>query len=161
MEARICGFKRGRGTIDTKHCVVESSLAELEQIIGKRVFWRSAKGRTIKGRVLKRHGRKAYLCRFERAIPADAVGEKIGIGRPMPEKAAKVLVEEKPEKVPAKPKTAKTKKEILKKKAKEKPKKAAKAPAKKASPAKKKEKAAKTKTSKKASAKKKAPKKKK
>lgn len=161
VEGRICGFRRSRRSVDTRFCIVESREAALEQIIGKKVFWKSAKGRLFRGRVLKQHGREAFLCRFERAIPADALGATIAIGRIIPaekpkkaakpkkEKAAKAK-EEKPKKVAKKPvkKAKATKKKAKPKKktkaapkkavAKKPMKKAAKAAKKKAKPAKKK-----------------------
>ncbi len=155
MEAKITGFKGGRRTAYTDHPIIECTEGKSSELIGKKIFWKTATGKTISGRIVKPHGRAAYLTRFARSLPGDIIGDTVLFGSPAQK------IKQKPKKAKAKPvtpKKAEKKTSPPKKAAKKKAKQVTpKKPVKKKSPAKKvAEKKAKTVTPKKAAEKRKA-----
>ncbi len=117
MEAKITGFKGGRRTAYTDHPIIECTEGKSSELIGKKIFWKTATGKTISGRIVQPHGKTAYLTRFVRNLPGNTVGDTIIFGSPAqkikqkPKKAkAKLVTPKKAEKKEVKPKKTVTKK---------------------------------------------------
>ncbi len=101
MEAKITGFKGGRRTAYTDHPIIECTEGKSSELIGKKIFWTTATGKTISGRIVKPHGKVAYLTRFDRSLPGNTVGDTVLFGSPAQK------IKQKPKKVKAKPVTPK------------------------------------------------------
>ncbi len=127
MEAKITGFKGGRRTAYTDHPIIECTEGKSSELIGKKIFWKTATGKTISGRIVKPHGKTAYLTRFARNLPGNIIGDTVLFGSPAQK------IKQKPKKTKAKA----TAKPVTPKKAEKKevkPKKAVKKKAKTAAP---------------------------
>jgi large subunit ribosomal protein L35Ae len=84
MKAVLLNYRRGRHTQTTNQFLVEvegcDTKAMASQFIGKRVVWRSPKGKEIFGRITQIHGTKGILrARFLRGLPGDALGKGVEI----------------------------------------------------------------------------------
>lgn len=84
MKATLLNYRRGRHTQTTNQFLVEiegcETRAMASQFIGKRVVWRSPKGKEIFGRITQTHGTRGVLrARFSRGLPGDALGKKVEI----------------------------------------------------------------------------------
>ncbi|MFQ5975106.1 MAG: hypothetical protein ACE5J5_02145 [Candidatus Hydrothermarchaeales archaeon] len=130
MEARITGFKGGRRTSYSNHPIIECVEGDPSELIGKKVFWKTRTEKAIAGRVLKPHGKMAYLTKFDRGLPGNAVGDMVVVGR-LSQKIKKKPKKSKPKAKPVKAKKLEKKKvkpkKVAKSKKKTKPKKKGKA----------------------------------
>ncbi|MEE8358867.1 MAG: 50S ribosomal protein L35ae [Candidatus Hydrothermarchaeales archaeon] len=110
MEARITGFKRGRGISYAHHPIIECTDGKPHELIGKKIFWKTRTGKTITGKVLKPHGKTGLLTKFDKGLPGDAVGDAVVLKRPTPPK-----IKKKPQKTKPATKAVKSKKSEKKK----------------------------------------------
>lgn len=76
MNAKIVGFKGSRRETYNNYAVIETSTKNIENLIGKKVIWKTETGKTIAGKILRTHG-KRLLARFERGLPGNAVGREV------------------------------------------------------------------------------------
>ncbi len=110
MEAKITGFKRGRGISYTDHPIIECTDGKPHELIGKKIFWKTRTGKTITGKVLKSHGKTHLMTKFDKGLPGDAVGDAVVLKRPTPPKIKKKTQKTKPIAKVVKPKKSEKKK---------------------------------------------------
>ncbi len=115
MEARITGFKRGRGISYAHHPIIECTEGTPHELIGKKIFWKTRTGKTITGKVLKPHGKTGLLTKFDKGLPGDAVGDPVVLKKPTPPKIKKKPKKTKPAAKAVKPKKSEKKKTKSKK----------------------------------------------
>jgi ribosomal protein L35AE/L33A len=117
MKAKLIGFKGSRRTQNNQSCILDTDDKNPAGLIGKKVFWKTASGRAIQGKILHTHGKSSLLARFKKGIPGFAVGDELEFKAPSPpkpikaaKKAEKPKAEVKKPKAPAKEKVAPKKK---------------------------------------------------
>lgn len=82
IRGTIINYRRGRKTQYHRQFIVEvagvSSKEKASLLVGKKVFWKSIKGKTIIGKVTKAHGSKgAVRARFSKGLPGEAIYSKV------------------------------------------------------------------------------------
>lgn len=100
MKAKIIGFKGSRRDTYNKGCILKVEDKNPPSFIGRKVFWKTASGRAIQGKIVRTHGKGALLARFKKGIPGFAVGDELEFrapSLPKPEKVARKV--EKPKAV--------------------------------------------------------------
>ena len=90
MKGRIEGFRGRRRGVYNNYCIIEAEDRENPAgLIGKKVLWRSQTGKSITGKVIRTHGKRSLLARFNKGLPGQAVGSLVEIGKPVKPKARK------------------------------------------------------------------------
>jgi large subunit ribosomal protein L35Ae len=84
MEAVISNFRSGRhNQINNQMILVINGIDKKDKtknLIGKKVIWKSPKGKELKGEIIKSHGNKgAVRARFETGMPGQSLGTKVSI----------------------------------------------------------------------------------
>ena len=83
MEAIISNFRRGIHTQTNNQMILLVEGVDREKaksLIGKKVSWKSPKGKEIRGEIKATHGTKgAVRALFETGMPGQAIGTKISI----------------------------------------------------------------------------------
>ncbi len=84
MEATISNFRGGRhNQINNQMILIVNGIDKKEKtktLIGKKVIWKSPKGKEITGEVTKFHGNGgAVRAVFERGMPGQSIGTKVEI----------------------------------------------------------------------------------
>jgi large subunit ribosomal protein L35Ae len=83
MEAIISNFRRGIHTQTNNQMILLVEGIDREKaksLIGKKVSWKSPKGKEIRGEIKAIHGTKgAVRALFETGMPGQAIGTKISI----------------------------------------------------------------------------------
>lgn len=84
MEAVIEHFRGGRhNQINNQMILIVNNIDKKEKtksLIGKKVVWKSPKGKEIVGEIIKAHGNKgAVRATFERGMPGQSLGTKVDI----------------------------------------------------------------------------------
>ena len=118
MKAKIIGFKGSRRDTYNNCCILEVEDKNPPALIGKKVFWKTASGRAIQGKIIRTHGKGALLARFKKGIPGFARGDELEFkapSLPRPKKVTKKV--EKPKAVVKRPRAPEKKKPAPKKKA--------------------------------------------
>ncbi|MBU2560144.1 50S ribosomal protein L35ae [archaeon] len=116
MKAKIIGFKGSRRTQDNRSCILDTDDKNPAGMVGKKVFWKTASGKVIQGKIVRTHGKHSLMARFRKGIPGNAVGDSLEFIAPAPPKAKKPAKKVGKPKAPAKKKPA-PKKEAPAKKA--------------------------------------------
>ena len=82
MEGTIAHYRRGRHTQTNNQFIIylDETKEESKKLIGKKVTWKSQKGKEITGKVTNLHGNNgAVRVLFERALPGQSLGTKVEI----------------------------------------------------------------------------------
>ena len=79
MKGKIIGFRRNHSRVYNKYCILAIKEKEIGKLIGKKVFWITKRGRKIKGKILRTHGKDLLLARFTKGLPGDAIGSEIDV----------------------------------------------------------------------------------
>ena len=83
MEATISSFRRGLHRQTTNQMILmpeDMDKEKAKSLVGKKVSWKSPKGKEIKGEIKSTHGSKgAVRALFETGMPGQAIGTKISI----------------------------------------------------------------------------------
>jgi large subunit ribosomal protein L35Ae len=84
MEGIIKNFRRGRNTQYHRQFIIEikgvKNRSDALKLLGRKVVWKSVKGKTIKGKICKPHGNNgAVRALFSRGLPGTAIGEKVQV----------------------------------------------------------------------------------
>jgi len=84
MEAVISNFRSGRhNQVNNQMILIVNGINKKEKtkdLIGKRVIWKSPKGKELKGEIVKSHGNKgAVRAKFETGMPGQSIGTKVEI----------------------------------------------------------------------------------
>jgi large subunit ribosomal protein L35Ae len=84
MEAVIEHFRGGRhNQINNQMIIIVNGINKREKtktLLGKKVIWKSPKGKELIGEVIKAHGNKGALrVRFETGMPGQSIGTKVEI----------------------------------------------------------------------------------
>ncbi len=90
----IINYRRGRKSQYRRQFVIEAagidSRKKALSLVGKKVFWKSMKGKTITGKVINAHGGKgAVRVRFSKGLPGEAIFSKVLIAGESYEMATK------------------------------------------------------------------------
>jgi ribosomal protein L35AE/L33A len=110
MELRITAFKGSPWlTRNTHEAVLEvrGRNADPDKLLGAHIVFRTATGRVVRGKVVKRHGHDhghKVLARFHKGLPGQALGQVVEV-RGAKEAKAERRAAPKPAKAPAKPAT--------------------------------------------------------
>lgn len=84
MEGVISNFRGGRhNQINNQMIVIINGIDKKEKtkdLIGKKVVWKSPKGKELRGEIIKFHGNKGALrVKFETGMPGQSIGTKVNI----------------------------------------------------------------------------------
>jgi large subunit ribosomal protein L35Ae len=84
MEAVISNFRGGRhNQINNQMILIINGIDKKEktkEFIGKKVIWKSPKGKELRGEITKFHGNKgAVRAKFETGMPGQSIGTKVEI----------------------------------------------------------------------------------
>ena len=84
MEAVIEHFRGGRhNQINNQMILIVNGVSKKEKtkdLIGKKVIWKSPKGKELHGEIIKAHGNKgAVRAKFETGMPGQSIGTKVEI----------------------------------------------------------------------------------
>jgi len=84
MEAVISNFRSGRhNQVNNQMILIVKGIEKREQtktLIGKKVVWKSPKGKELHGEIVRAHGNKGALrAKFETGMPGQSIGTKIEI----------------------------------------------------------------------------------
>lgn len=84
MEAKISNFRSGRhNQINNQMILIVPGIDKKEKtkdLIGKRVVWKSPKGKELIGEIIKFHGNKgAVRAKFYTGMPGQSIGTKVEI----------------------------------------------------------------------------------
>jgi len=84
MEGSVVNYRKGRHTQNTSQAVIKvhgfNKKEDANELKGKKVVWKSPKGKELIGRILKAHGNKgAVLAKFDKGLPGQAIGTKVSI----------------------------------------------------------------------------------
>ena len=84
MEAVICNFRRGRHVPKGNHLILRFDTVDnrdkARKILGKKVSWKTASGKEIKGEIVKIHGNSgAVKAIFEKGMPGQCLGCKVKV----------------------------------------------------------------------------------
>ncbi len=84
MEGSVVNYRKGRHTQNTSQAVIKiESINKKEaagELKGKKVIWKSPRGKELIGRIFKAHGNKgAVLAKFDKGLPGQAIGTKVKI----------------------------------------------------------------------------------
>jgi len=118
MKARIIGFKGSRRDTYNNCCILDVEDKNPPGLIGKKVFWKTASGMAIQGKILRTHGRSSLLARFKKGLPGFALGDELEFKAPPLPRPKKIKKVEKPKVEVKKPKVPEKKKTAPKEKAK-------------------------------------------
>ena len=77
MEGIIVNFRGSKRTKKFNHLII--NVNQIKGLIDKEVVWKSEKGKEIKGKIVKEHGKHAVRAIFERGLPGQALGNKVEI----------------------------------------------------------------------------------
>ncbi|MEE8403723.1 MAG: 50S ribosomal protein L35ae, partial [Candidatus Hydrothermarchaeaceae archaeon] len=77
MKAKIIGFKGNRRDTFNNSCILEVEDKNPPGLIGTKVFWKTATGRAIRGKIIRTHGKTALLARFRKGLPGFAIGDEL------------------------------------------------------------------------------------
>ena len=81
MKGMVIQFRRGRHRIHEKQFLLDFGMKnkqEAEKMTGKVVEWKSASGKTIKGKIGGAHGSKGLVrAVFEKGLPGQAVTSEV------------------------------------------------------------------------------------
>ena len=82
MEAVIEHFRGGRhNQINDQMILIVQGIDKKDKtknLIGKKVIWKSPKGKEIEGEVIRSHGNKgAVRAAFEKGMPGQSIGTKV------------------------------------------------------------------------------------
>ena len=84
MKAIIVHFRRGRTTQHESQMIIKAedvdTTEKARSLIGRKVTWKSVRGKEIKGTVLATHGRLGQVrAKFERGMPGQSLGKFVEI----------------------------------------------------------------------------------
>ncbi|MBD3313569.1 50S ribosomal protein L35ae [Candidatus Woesearchaeota archaeon] len=84
MEAVIVNFRSSRTRQKDNHMILDipgnDSKEKAENLVGKKVVWKSPAGRPINGKIASAHGNKgAVRVIFEKGMPGQSLGTKVSI----------------------------------------------------------------------------------
>lgn len=84
MEAVIMNFRRGRHNQTNNQMILQvdgiNKKEKTKDLIGKRIIWKSPKGKELRGEIVKSHGNNGYVrAKFETGMPGQSIGTKINI----------------------------------------------------------------------------------
>jgi len=84
MEAVIEHFRGGRhNQINNQMILIVNGVDKKEKtkdLIGKKVVWKSPKGKELHGEIIRAHGNKgAVRAKFETGMPGQSIGTKVEI----------------------------------------------------------------------------------
>lgn len=82
MDAKIVSFRRGRRVVTPNQMLIEiegvDSREKAAKLIGKKLLWKSVKGKEIFGTVTGSHGGNGLVkARFSRGLPGQSIGSKV------------------------------------------------------------------------------------
>lgn len=117
MKAKIIGFKGSRRDTYNNCCILEVKDKNPPALIGKKVFWKTASGRAIQGKIIHTHGKSALLARFRKGIPGFALGDELEFKAPALPRLKKIKKVKRPKVEVKKPKVPEKKKPAPKEKA--------------------------------------------
>ena len=84
MEATISNFRGGRhNQVNNQMIILVKGIDKKEKakdLIGKKVVWKSPKGKELHGEIIRYHGNNGALrVRFETGMPGQSLGTKVNI----------------------------------------------------------------------------------
>ena len=84
MKAQVISFRRGRHRIKPRHFILQVSGIEskekAEELVNKKVTWKSSAGKEIKGIVMAAHGNKGLVrAVFEKGLPGQAINTEVEV----------------------------------------------------------------------------------
>jgi large subunit ribosomal protein L35Ae len=84
MEALINSFRRGRKHVQMHHIIMSvegyDTKEKAEELVGKKVTWKSASGKEIVGEIKAPHGNSGCVrAIFERGLPGQAIATKVKV----------------------------------------------------------------------------------
>ncbi|MDD5332002.1 MAG: 50S ribosomal protein L35ae [Candidatus Nanoarchaeia archaeon] len=84
MEAIINSYRMGRHTQENNQMIISiktvNSKEKAEKLVGKKVVWKSPKGKEIKGEIRSAHGNKGALrVLFEKGLPGQSLTTKVEV----------------------------------------------------------------------------------
>ncbi len=84
MEGTVVNYRQGRHTQDTSQMIIKVSgvekKADAEKLKGKKVVWKSPKGKEMIGEIRSAHGNKgAVRAKFAKGLPGQAIGKRVEI----------------------------------------------------------------------------------
>ncbi|AJF62898.1 MAG: 50S ribosomal protein L35Ae [archaeon GW2011_AR20] len=82
MEAVISNFRSGRHNQVTNQMILLidgiDKKEKTKDLMGKKVTWKSPKGKELRGEIIRAHGNKgAVRARFETGMPGQSIGTKV------------------------------------------------------------------------------------
>ncbi len=82
-KGKVIQFRRGRKTIKERHFLLDlgaKTRKDAENLVGKKVEWKSPAGKIIKGKVSSPHGGKGLVrAIFEKGLPGQAVTTEVEV----------------------------------------------------------------------------------
>ncbi len=78
MHATIVGFRGTKRNMYNEYCVIHIDDKNPARFIGRKVIFRTPANRTIKGKIIRQHG-KDLLAKFDRGLPGFALGSKVEV----------------------------------------------------------------------------------
>mgnify|MGYP001603549983 CR=1 FL=1 len=84
MEATIVNYRSGRHNQNNNQMIIQvnniDKAEKAKHLIGKKVIWKSFKGKELIGMIKKEHGNKGALrVYFEQGLPGQSIGTKVEI----------------------------------------------------------------------------------
>ena len=82
MQATIVNFRGSHKTQKCNHIILKVSniKKEAEQVLNKKVTWKTPSGKLITGKITSLHGNTgAVRAIFEKGLPGQALGKKVSI----------------------------------------------------------------------------------
>lgn len=82
MQGTILSYRRGRHTQNVNQVLVEleglDSREKANELIGKKLVWKTPSGKEINGEIIAVHGNKGVVrAKFERNLPGQSFGTKV------------------------------------------------------------------------------------
>ncbi len=82
MKGRIVNYRQGRHTQNPYQMIVKvegvATRGQAEELVGRKVVWKTPTGKEIAGKVTGTHGNKgAIRVRFEKGMPGQAIGSEV------------------------------------------------------------------------------------
>ena len=84
MKAQVISFRRGRHRIKPRHFILQVSGVEskdkAEELVNKKVTWKSSACKEISGIVMAAHGNKGLVrAVFEKGLPGQAINTEVEV----------------------------------------------------------------------------------
>lgn len=79
MKAKLVAFKGRRRDVINNYGVIQVEAGNAAALIGRKVRWKSRRGKTITGVIIRTHGKRALLARFRKGLPGDALGSGVTV----------------------------------------------------------------------------------